>query len=90
MYNSSGNVTTNVLKSVKNVYNITVLKSLAQTSTNYVNFQKVSTKSTLQFLLPRSVQMSSPPVQGAFQLTCTLPNGATNLTAPLGVQNSTT
>ncbi len=89
MYNASGNVTTNVLRSVKNVYNITVLKSLPQASTNYVNFQKVSTRSTLQFLLPRSVQLSSLPIQGAFHLTCSLPNGVTNMTGPLGVQNST-
>lgn len=90
MYNASGNVTTNVLQSVKNVYNITVLKSLPQASTNYVNFQKVSTKSTLQFLLPRSVQLSSPPIAGGFTLTCNLPDGSANTTTTLGVQNSTT
>lgn len=89
MYNASGNVTTNVLESVKTVYNITVRKSLPQASTNYVNFQKVSTKSTLQFLLPRSVQLSSPPIAGAFTLTCNLPDGTPNTTITLGVQNNT-
>ena len=90
MYNSSGNVTTNILQSVKNVYNITVLRSLAQASTNYVNFQKVTTKSTLQFLLPRSAQLSNLPLKGSFVIQCILQDGITPaLTADIGVKNST-
>jgi len=89
MFDINGTETANQLLSVKNVFTITVHKSLPQASTNYVNFQKVSTKSTLQYKLPRDTQISTVPIKGAFLIKCALPNGDMVATQEIGVKNAT-
>ena len=46
-FDSLGKITIDYLKSVKTVYDITVLKSLSQPTTTYVNFVSISTSSTI-------------------------------------------
>ena len=87
MLDASGNITSNQSAAVKNVYTITVLRSITQASTNYVNFQKISTHSAISYTLPRSVHLSSPPLKGSFFLTCALPDGTLVNTVDIGVKN---
>jgi hypothetical protein len=89
MFDVNGTVTTDQLKSTKNVFTITIYKSLPQASTNYVNFQKVSTKSQLSYKLPRDTQLSSVPLKGSFAIKCFFRDGTFAVTQEIGVKNAT-
>lgn len=54
-----------------------------------MNFQKVTTKSTLSYKLPRDTVLSSPPISGSFYINCALPDGTVNRTLLIGVKNAT-
>jgi hypothetical protein len=75
MFLSNGTITTNATAAAKYVYTIIVNECISQATTNYVNIQRVSTKSTISFSVPRTVQLSSPPLKGSFTITCALPDG---------------
>ncbi len=89
MYDVNGTVTTNQLSAVKNVFTIYVHRSIPQPSTNYVNFQKISTKSQLQYKLPRDTVLSSAPLKGSFIIKCALPDGTVVPTEEIGARNET-
>jgi hypothetical protein len=75
MYDLTDSIVTDVILSVKSVYEIVVHKSLSQASTNYASFARVSTQATFEMKYPTDVQLSTPPISGSFLITCTLPNG---------------
>jgi hypothetical protein len=62
MYDNTGNVTTYQSSSIKNEYIIEVNRAIPQASTNYVNFMRVTSKSTFMFTLPEDIVLSTLPL----------------------------
>lgn len=62
MYDGNETITTDIKKAAKTVFEITAHRSLKQATTSYVNFAKMTTKSTFSMLYPSQVQLSTPPI----------------------------
>jgi hypothetical protein len=66
MYDAANATTTNLTDSVKNVYDIKMLKLISSESTSKIYVAKTTTKSKVSVQYPSEVQLSTPPISGNF------------------------
>ena len=87
-YDASGAITTRSSLIVQSVYIITVTKSITGASSNQITPKLLTSKSIVSIVLPKNLQLSSPPMAGSFKFVCPFPDGTSNTTADIDFYTS--
>lgn len=78
MYLDDGvTITTDVSLSMKNIYTIYVMRSLASPSTTKITVSRISTSSVIIPSIPADTRLSNAPLSGSFRFKCQLGDGVT-------------
>lgn len=88
MYDINGAETTVAADSVKNVYEITLLKMIPDVSTSQITVVKVDTTSSIAVTLPADHQLSGTPISGKFQVNCLNAAGELSTTREIALTSS--
>jgi hypothetical protein len=81
-------VTTDQTLVIKNVYTVELKKLVVgQTFTN-IMVAKTTTTSTVEFALPETVQLSTPPLAGAFRIKCVTSSNSVTYTEDIQIWQS--
>lgn len=78
MSDANGEAVSDVSLASSVVYTVTVLRSIPKASASMISVSKVSTQSSVTVTLPKNLQLSAPPMKGAFRIRCYNPDGVTS------------
>jgi hypothetical protein len=85
MQDVNGAETTVAADSVKNIYEITLLKMIPDVSTSQIQAVKVDTTASLAVTLPIDHQKSGTPITGKYQIQCVNQAGELSKTREIGI-----